>query len=114
LLNSSSFHAKHGSAAGLSSKQRLNFLKAMSDSIATYHRPDAEPKHYRCRPGETPGTVDLLNADGEVIVIGVKVIDDPETAGKLPAGYVTVAHSTKKAPSPRRVRKDADDDGEPD
>jgi hypothetical protein len=40
---------------------------------ATYFSPGAVPKTYDCETGETPGTVDLLNAKGRVIVSGLPV-----------------------------------------
>ena len=86
----------------------------MSHSIAIYHRPDADPKVHPCRPGATPGTVDLLGDDGEPIVTDCRVIEDPETEVYLPIGFATIVEPVKKAPSPRRSRKDADGDGEPD
>lgn len=86
----------------------------MSANVATYYRPDAAPKVFACRPGQVPGTVDLLGEDGEPVVTDCPVIEDPETAVKLPNGYATIAEADRKAPAQKRRRKDTDGDGEPD
>jgi hypothetical protein len=44
---------------------------------AAYHRTDAAPRVYDCRPGEAPGTVDLLDAEGAVLVRGCPVAEEP-------------------------------------
>lgn len=40
---------------------------------ATYHAPGAKPKVYLCIEGAVPGTIDLLNATGRVVVAGLPV-----------------------------------------
>lgn len=95
----------------------------MSKSLATYHVDGGFRKIYPCRPGTDPGTVDLLGPEGELLVGGCPVIDDPETyEGRLPAGYATVEgpakaakkSGAKKAPAKKAAAEKTEDEPEGD
>ena len=74
-------------------------------TLATYHRTGAAPKIFKCTPGEAEGTVDLLDADGEIVVGACPVIADPETAGRLPDGYATIDGESKPTKAPKLKAK---------
>ena len=61
----------------------------MKSETALYHCPGYAPRVYACEPGETPGTLNLLDDAGEISVSGVPVYEDPETIENLPNGYCT-------------------------
>jgi hypothetical protein len=61
----------------------------MKSETALYHCPGYAPRAYACAPGETPGTLNLLDDSGEVCVSGVPVYEDPAKVEKLPNGYCT-------------------------
>ena len=66
---------------------------------ATYYSPGYAPKTYDCQPGETPGTVDLLNAAGRIIVSGLPVKPAAEiTTNKACAVLVVEVAEKVKAP----------------
>lgn len=72
--------------------------------LATYHTSDGFRKVFHARVGESPSTVDLLDADGNVIVGQCPIIDDPEThGGDLPAGYATLDKSSE-APAAKSAK----------
>lgn len=80
-------------------------------TLATYYRSGGTPKTYRCEPGEAAGTVNLLDKDGEVIVRGCQVIEDPETAVKLPDGYCTLdGEAPAKKAGKKKPKDSADED----
>jgi hypothetical protein len=61
----------------------------MKSETALYHCPGYAPRAYACEPGETPGTLNLLDDAGEICVSGVPVYEDPEAIEELPNGYCT-------------------------
>jgi len=79
-------------------------------SLATYYRSGGFRKVYPCRAGTDPGTVDLLDADGELLVGACPVIDDPEAVprGELPGGYAVIdGPAPPAAPAKKAPRKKA-------
>lgn len=71
---------------------------------ATYYVPGAEPKTYEAKAGEKPGTVDLLNAKGRVIVQGLPVAEGEKVSPRAYA--VIVAGDSREKPSrPRPVKE---------
>lgn len=71
---------------------------------ATYFAPGVEPRIYDYQLGEKPGTVDLLNAKGRVIVSGLPFVrEGEETSGKCYAVLPGV-EVTEKVKSPRAPR----------
>jgi hypothetical protein len=74
---------------------------------ATYFAPGAVPKTYDCEPGEKPGTVDLLNAKGRVIVLGAKVIgaEDARLTGGCVVMVAAEKSSKPKAPKVEKEKK---------
>lgn len=66
---------------------------------ATYYAPGAVPKTYDCKQGEKPGTVDLLNAKGRVIVSGLKLIEADED--RLPGGCAVIVGGSRKTSAPK-------------
>jgi hypothetical protein len=60
---------------------------------ATYHAPGASPKVFPCIEGTVPGTIDLLNAAGRVVVAGLPV-GEPGSFGRSKA--YGVLHSPPK------------------
>lgn len=74
---------------------------------AFYHTPDRAPKAYDCKEGAKPGTVDLLNAKGRVIVAGLPLVaDETATAEKSFAVIVKAASSAPK-PAPAKAPETA-------
>lgn len=66
---------------------------------AIYHAPGVLPKTYDCQHGATPGTVDLLNAAGRIIVSGLPVKPAAEiTTNKACAVLVVEVADKVKAP----------------
>lgn len=71
---------------------------------ATYHAPGATPKVYPCIEGAVPGTIDLLNAEGQVVVIGLPLASDDEPA-PAKAYAILVEAAAKPAPKLRPKAK---------
>lgn len=88
-------------------------MHTMKTEIATYYRPGYLPKGYRCQPGETSGTLNLFDAEGEIVVRGVQVFEDPSKEEKLPNGYCTPGLADgalpPRAPKPKAEEADGSD-----
>ena len=68
---------------------------------AIYHAPGVSPKTYDCQHGATPGTVDLLNDAGRIIVSGLPV----KPAAEIPttkACAVLVEKVAEKVKAPKK------------
>jgi hypothetical protein len=88
----------------------------MKTDIATYYCPGYKARGYHCQPGETKGTLNLLNAEGRVVVQGVPVYNGGEEI-EPPNGYCTpgLAEGARppreakgneaKAPAPKREKE---------
>lgn len=72
---------------------------------AFYYSPGLPAKLYQCRNGAAPGTVDLLNADGRVIVSGLPVVTVVEEGENRPCALVVPETPPKKAPSQAGKKK---------
>jgi hypothetical protein len=91
-------------------------------SLATYYRSGGFRKVYACQPGEESGTVDLLDPEGEVLVRGCPVIEDPDSVEprELPDGYSVIEGpapkkkaAAKKAAAKKTAAKGGESDPEP-
>ena len=74
---------------------------------AFYYSPGVPMKQYPCQAGAAPGTVDLLNAAGRVIVSGLPVVTFVEEGSRRPCALLVPAPAPpKKAAEPKAVKKE--------
>lgn len=67
----------------------------MKTTLVTYHVAGYKDRLYQSTPGTDKGTVNLLDAEGQVIITGVPLYEDPTKVEKLPAGYCTPGKDEK-------------------